>query len=514
MVPLLQTAAVSCLLLLAYTLYRRRRLQLPLPPGPPGRPLVGNLGDLPNGLEVGILNEWAKTYDSDILYLNFAGQNVIIVNSMEGAEELFDRRSSKYSSRPQFTMMNELMGWDFSLGGLKYGSTWRRYRKFMHQSFNSSSVIKFEPHITKSVHTFVRNLLSTPDDFSSHVQSLAAEAILLVTYGIQIQPRNDPYVELPEKAIRSAAEALIPGRFLVDALPWLKYVPEWMPFAGFQRYARECKQRTIDMVEIPYHALEHHNVIQSLVSVGLQANEEKEDVDELVEREDMIKRVAGNMYAAASDTTVSTITSGILALTCYPEVLKKAQAEVDAVLQPGQLPNLSHRNDLPYLSALIKELLRWGTVVPLGIAHFIEVEDIYKGYRIPANTIVMPNAWGLLHDENVYPDPLTFNPDRFLKDGKLDTSIRDPEDIAFGFGRRICPGRHFASLLVWMAMAHIITLFDISKPVDETGKVIEPKEEWTPGSLSRPVPFKCKIVARSREAIAAIQSTNGYEYFK
>lgn len=82
--------------------------------------------------------------------------------------------------------------------------------------------------------------------------SLTAETIVSVAYGIQIQKENDPYVKISEDANAGAVIAAIPGRFLVDAIPLLKYVPAWFPGAYFKRQAREWYRQTRMMVEIPY----------------------------------------------------------------------------------------------------------------------------------------------------------------------------------------------------------------------------------------------------------------------
>ncbi|KAF8661206.1 hypothetical protein AX16_001486 [Volvariella volvacea WC 439] len=411
-------------------------------------------------------------------------------------------------------MVRELMGWDFTFVLMEYGALWRKHRKLMHQSFNPAVVSKFKPHIMKATHTLMRNLLAKPDDFKNHIQHMVAEVILLITYGINIREEADPYVELPDKSVRAVSEAAVPGRFLVDAIPWLKHVPEWVPFASFQRLARECRQYTRDGYELPYQAAKKDilagSAIDSLVSDGLQETGHGESNEDW---EDTVKRVAGTTYIAGTDTTVSSLLNGVLALMCYPEALKKAQAEIDRVVKPGHLPDFNDRESLPYLSALIKEMLRWYPVLPLGVVHYTESEDVYKGYCIPAHTMVSANIWGILHDETVYPNPSKFNPDRFLKDGKLDPNIQDPEDIVFGFGRRVCAGKHFAELSVWMTAACLVSLFDISKPVGEDGTVIEPPLQWTSSSNPQPLPYKCKIVPRSKEAVAAIQRTQGYEYF-
>lgn len=87
----------------------------------------------------------------------------------------------------------------------------------------------------------------------------------------------------------------------------------------------------------------------------------------------------------------------------------------------------------------------------------------------------------ILHDENRYADADTFNPSRFLTGkGELDYHVSDPIE-AFGYARRVCPGRHFAADSLWLTFASILTAFVIEKPVDELGNTIEPSAEYTPG---------------------------------
>jgi hypothetical protein len=73
-----------------------------------------------------------------------------------------------------------------------------------------------------------------------------------ILYGISIQPSNDPYITAAGKAVRGAVIATVPGAFLVDAIPWLRWVPEWMPGAGFQKKAREWKKYAEVMLNRPF----------------------------------------------------------------------------------------------------------------------------------------------------------------------------------------------------------------------------------------------------------------------
>jgi cytochrome P450 len=109
----------------------------------------------------------------------------------------------------------------------------------------------------------------------------------------------------------------------------------------------------------------------------------------------------------------------------------------------------------------------------------------------------------------MFPDPSTFNAERFLQTRDADSQERECDkalgdfvlSTAFGFGRRVCPGRHLAMNSAWLSMAQILATFDILKEVDKQGREIEPNVGFTNGITSHPEPFKCRLVPRSQAAI-------------
>jgi len=119
-----------------------------------------------------------------------------------------------------------------------------------------------------------------------------------------------------------------------------------------------------------------------------------------------------------------------------PKAMKKAQEELDRVVGEGELPDFSHKDNLPYIDALVKEVLRWNPSLPITVPNRAMQDDVYRGYFIPKGATVIKNVWAIFRDPKVYPDPEAFNPDRFLKDGKIDPLVFNPEDRAFGTGRR------------------------------------------------------------------------------
>lgn len=187
----------------------------------------------------------------------------------------------------------------------------------------------------------------------------------------------------------------------------------------------------------------------------------------------------------------------------FPESQKKAQAEIDATIGIDRLPTYTDRESLPFVEAVIKEVLRWHVIAPLAFPHRVSEDDIHEGYYIPKGTTIIANVWFMLHDPRVYSDPMEFRPERFLACGTKDPEA-DPRTIAFGFGRRICPGRYLADESLWLSVVASLAAFDISKAVENETE-ITPETNPSPYTISHPKPFKCSIKPRSPKALELIQ---------
>ncbi|KAF9522930.1 cytochrome P450 [Crepidotus variabilis] len=140
------------------------------------------------------------------------------------------------------------------------------------------------------------------------------------------------------------------------------------------------------------------------------------------------------MYGGGADTTVSIEYAFFLAMILFPEVQKKAQAEIDAIVGNDRLPTFADIPHLPYVNAVVTELFRWNSVGPLvvGIPH-TAVEDGYiNGYFVRKGALIITNLWNMLHDPETYPEPFKLDPERHLGPNLQ----RDVRKIAFGFDRR------------------------------------------------------------------------------
>ncbi|KDR83250.1 hypothetical protein GALMADRAFT_876216 [Galerina marginata CBS 339.88] len=485
-----------------------RRSTLPYPPGPRKLPILGNLLDIPTSLEWETYVRWGKEYNSDIIHLKAAGKDIIVLNSLSAAVELLEKRSSIYSSRPHFTMANELMGWDWFMVMMPYGELWKERRRAFTRYFqNGSNIAVYRGLHVEFVRKLLVRLLDSPEDFIEINKHTIGEMALSLGYGVPIRPKNDPFLGLVEPAIASVTGAVLPGAFLVDIIPILKYVPEFFPGADFQKKAREWRKLQEDTREVL-----HKETVQlmasgtfkpSFTSTSLQNLDESADIRH---QERVIQDAAALVFAGAADGTLAAILTFFVAMLYFPEVQKRAQEELDRVLE-GRLPEFSDEEELPYISAVVREVSRWKPVTPNSVPHCATEDDIYRGYFIPKGSIIIPNAWAMLHNEDEYPDPSIFKPERFMKDGKINPAVRNPAVMAFGFGRRRCPGSQVAISYLWMTVASILSTFEISKALDDQGRPIEPSLLYHTTLTSRPLPFKCILKARSRAAEQLVRMT-------
>ncbi|KAF8883978.1 cytochrome P450 [Infundibulicybe gibba] len=487
----------------------RNPKRLPLPPGPKGLPIIGNLLDMPAHKPWVIYNEWSKTY-GDIMHLNILGQSIIILCSTRRTTDLLEKRSSISSDRPRMPMLLEVMRCDCFFSLLPYGRRWRRQRQLFHGRFHMNTVSKYLPVQSCGTRRLLLALLESPNEFRDHIRQAFASTIMDVTYGIKVKEENDPYIKVVEASLDGINEAGVPGVFLVDFIPMLKYVPEWMPGAGFKKKAARWKDANYRMTEMPWKfAKSQHSqgiapdsmaaaCLDNLPPIGDEQREEEETY---------ARNAAAQTFIAGADTTLSSLQAFFMAMALYPDAQRKAQAELDSVVGKTSLPDFTDRDSLPYVNAVAKEVLRWHNVLPLALPHMTMRDDEYDGYFIPKGSTIIGNAWSILHDPETYDQPLEFRPERFLKDGKIDPSVQGAEAAAFGFGRRICPGRHFANNSLFSFVSSVLFAFTISHAKDEHGNTIPIRPETTSGLLIYPVHFDCEIKPRSAAAEKLIRDS-------
>ncbi|KAF8550832.1 cytochrome P450 [Imleria badia] len=492
------TLALGCVVVL----YMGRRVlgsrtAYPLPPGPPGLPWVGNIIGVDVNAPWLTYTEWARSY-GDLVYSRLLGKDIIIINSEKIAKDLLENRSMNYSDRP-YLITNEMCGVDFNSSFLPYGDRWRLHRRFFHQTFRAQVVARFLPYQHHRASHLLRKLLNTPEQLDDHVFEYTAAVIMNSTYDYDPASRKDELVDLAANILAIIIPVLRPDiAIIVGAFPLLLYLPSWFPGMSFKRKMAVSREYSKQYLERPFqYALQKvpvDNVAASMVHDALRHTEENGITPEESWMQ-ALKEASGTAFLAASESSHSALMTFFLMMVVNPAVQEKGQAQIDAAVGQDRLPTMDDRSLLPFIDAIFWETLRYSPVAPLSVPHAAVNADVYGGFYIPKGAIILANLWSMAHDESRFPNPHAFIPERFLNDnGSLKPNTI--EHIAFGFGRRICVGRHFADASVWGVIAKVLAVFKILKPLDENGVEIPVEPKFSSGVGVHPLPFKCRIVPR------------------
>ncbi|KAJ4479616.1 cytochrome P450 [Lentinula edodes] len=492
---------------LVVTLRVIKALQLgpKLPPGPSGFPIVGNLLQIPTSQPWLVFDQWTKQY-GPIFYLNIAGQDTIVLGTHKAAADLLDRRANIYSDRPDYIVLNMLtsgMHWGFA----RLNDLWKRQRRRVHEALRAQTAKEYFGYQETESVIMLDQMLTDPENFLDHFQRASTSLTLSIVYGWSPLLNSDhPIIWKIDQFNRKFFAAAVPGSFWVEFnyFKWMRYLPRWM--CAWRRDAEETFKRvtvTLEGLSVDVQKRIDRGDDPTSVCGKLLRNVQKEDFFEAA-------WTSASVYLGGAETTSGQLAWFMQAMILYPETQRLAQEELDRVVGPYRLPTFDDFDHLPFIQAMVKEIMRWRGVGPLGIPHRLTQDDYYEGYFLPKDTICYANVWSIHLDKNVYGDDAEhFNPGRFLDDnGKLKSSIADTRDeghVTYGFGKRICVARHVANNSLFIHIAFLLWALNISAEIDADGNRNLPDSLQCKEGLSvRPVPFCCKISARNPDVAQVV----------
>ncbi|KAF2113997.1 cytochrome P450 [Lophiotrema nucula] len=499
----------------ALTLLRDVWVWLRMPPGPTPLPFIGNKLQLPKSQPWIQFEKWSKVY-GPIFTIWIGRQPTVVVSDPVIAVDLLEKRSNKYSSRPRMVAMGEIL-WDgASVLVQPYGKEWSTRRKLLHQALTPKALRLYKPVQTAEASRLCYQLFQNPVDWEKLLERFTSSIVFSVSYGHRIDSLNAQVIHDRFEFMQYSASLNVPGKYAVESYPILKHVPDILaPWkADIKAHGRREAEANIHLVnlvrsDIARAKTQGAEIPDSLCKLLLELRE-KEHIP-LSERD--FSFVPASLFGAGSDTTASTLCTAFLALVTHPAALHAAHNELDTVIGASRTPTFDDEARLPYIRALVKEVLRWRPVAVLGgTPHASTEDDRYEGYYIPAGTTVLGNSWAINLNEEYYPKPHFFNPDRFLDTALAERAkFATPESgkshpaksghSSFGWGRRICPGADLAANSLFIALSKILWAFDI-KPLKG---VTYDTFAYTEGFNIRPKKFECEITVRSEAHRAVLE---------
>ncbi|KAJ7179788.1 cytochrome P450 [Mycena filopes] len=475
-------------------LLRSGRREQGLPPGPPTFPVLGNAHMLGNGKDLHLrMARWARTY-GEIYSLKIGARTMIVLSGATAIKSVVDKQGWAGSSRPA-NYIAEISGTgaDFNLLFTTDCPRLRNLRRILARFFSVQNSPRYLPAQAAESTILLHDLMDHPQTSRPHTRSQ------IMTYGQRAPSFEADDVQQFYTSLDEMTHALSPGGSPpFDFFPFLQYLPL------FTAPWRLLGNR-VETVRTALHTQWCESVRRRLAAgdersaecfIGSVLN------DVPVGEESFYSYTGLALLDAGSDTTAAFLLSLVLVLAVYPECQMRAWKEINEFVGGTRLPILADLAVLPYVRALIKEVLRFRPQFPMGIPHFMTDETMYNRHHVRKGSVVVLNTYGLFHDPDVFEDPWSFNPERFLKAEHgtrpgMDANFRD--NLNFGGGRRICPGQSVARSTMELTTMRLIWALKFSSARDPlTGAFISRELDcYSSDLVVMPRPFICSIEARS-----------------
>ncbi|KAK5949553.1 hypothetical protein OHC33_009360 [Knufia fluminis] len=463
--PLIFTLTALLSVTLAYiaiTELQRSKARIPGITGPPGLPIVGNIHQIRvNAAEQYRL--WSQKY-GPVYQIMLGNIPVVVINSAASAREIFGANSQALSSRPEFYTFHKVVSSTAgtTVGTSPFSESLKRRRKGAASALNKPSIATYIPHIDVETRAFVREFLEYGEagtklvDPMPMIQRLSLSLALTLNWGTRIASQSDQffneitYVEEEVSKFRSTTGNL------QDYIPILRL----NPFSFGSAKAREMRRRRDTYLTKLNNDLDermsngtHQPCIQANVILDKEAKLNKEE----------LTSISLTMLSGGLDTLTTLVAWSMALLAEHPEIQAKALHEIRAVYPATVQGILCDSNDdqsIPYIVALIKEFLRYYTVLRLSLPR-ASTKPITSTFTpnatIPTGTVVFLNAWACNMDPEVWgseSDALTFRPERWLE--KPDAPL-----FTYGLGYRMCAGSLLANREMYLIYVRLISAFSV-----------------------------------------------------
>nr|QNC49779.1 cytochrome P450 71D616 [Leucophyllum frutescens] len=444
-----------------------------LPPSPPKLPLIGHLHHLLGGLPHHTLARVTEKF-GPVVHLQIGEISTVVISSPEAAKEVLKVRDTACANRPQ-SISIEIMLYNYAdFVFAPYDEFWRQMRKICIMEMLSARNVKSYGSIRQDeVLHLIKSLQSASGraiNLSEKIFATTSSIVCRVAFGKVLRDR-DTLIDLMKKGISLAA-----GFELVDVFPSFKMLHA----VSWNRNKLLKMHKELDAILdtiVEGHKLKENGEYggEDIVDVLLRMKESGELKFPITNEN--IKAVIFDVFAAATDTSSSTVDWAMAELVKNPNAYAKAQAEVRQAFTREEIVDAErHLHKLNYLKLVIKETLRLHPPVPL-LPRASREECEVNGYSIPLNSKVLVNIWSMGRDPKYWDEPESFRPERF-ENNNIEFFGNNFEYIPFGSGKRICPGISFGMANVELPLAHLLYHFDWKLPEGMTTADVDLTEAY------------------------------------
>ncbi|CAK7208155.1 hypothetical protein SCUCBS95973_000005 [Sporothrix curviconia] len=464
--------------------------------GPVGLPVVGNIWDIrSNAAEK--YREWSTTFGA-VYQIQLGNIPVVVINSAAAARDIFGKHSQAFSSRPEFYTFHKVVSntAGTTIGTSPYSESLKRRRKGAASALNRPSVQTYVPHLDVETIDFIHELYTygeagtVPIDPMPMIQRLSLSLSLTLNWGVRLKSQKDDLFDEITHVEEEISKFRSTTGNLQDYIPILRL----NPFSSHSAKAADMRIRRDRYLDSLNRGLDeriakgtHSPCIQANVILDKDTNLSKEE----------LTSISLTMLSGGLDTLTTTTAWFIAVLVKHPEIQEKAIHEIRKFYGSNEpMCDADDDQKCPYMAALVRESLRYYTVLRLALPRASVKDVVYDNIVIPKGTVVFLNAWACNMDPSVWRDPFEFRPERWLEQP-------DAPLFTYGVGYRMCAGSLLANRELYLVYTRLISSFRIDPYDDVNEHPIEGNSD--PSSLvALPARYRAKFVPRDPDALKKV----------
>ncbi|MED6192226.1 hypothetical protein PIB30_008101 [Stylosanthes scabra] len=460
-----------------------------LPPGPPYIPYIGNLHQLKQPFHrtfYHLSQKYGKVFS-----LRFGSRLVVVVSSQTAAQECFSKNDIVVANRPHFLTGKYVAYNNTTLLLSPYGDHWRNLRRIATlEVLSTHRVTSFLEIRRDEIMRLVRKLAQectngfNKVELSSKFSEMTFNTIMRMVSGKRYYGEDCDVSDVEKarvfretiKELMAMGGANNPGDFIS--------VLRWFDLDGLDSKLKRISKITDSFLQelVDEHRSGKGNNSDTMIDHLLTQQHSNPEYY----TDGIIKGLILVMLLGGTDTSSVTLEWAMLNLLNHPKIIERARKEIDTLIKHDRLIDEPDISKLSYLQNIVYETLRLHPAAPLSVPHLSSEDFTLEGYKVPQNTIVLVNAWAIHRDPDVWSEDSTqFKPERFEKEGEANKLL------AFGIGRRACPGANLAQRTVNLTLGLLIQCFEWERTTHEKIGIVEGKGL----TVSKKIPLEamCKV---------------------
>ncbi|XP_009975988.1 PREDICTED: cytochrome P450 1A5-like [Tauraco erythrolophus] len=480
----LLAATVFCLVfLLIQSLRQHVPKGLKSPPGPRGYPILGNVLELRKDPHL-VLTKLSQKY-GDVMEIRIGTRPVLVLSGLDTIKQALVKQGEDFMGRPDLYSFRHITDGQSLSFSPDSGEVWKARRKLAQNALKNfsaalsptcSSTCLLEEHVSKEANYLVTKLLQVMEKEKSfdpyrYLVVSVTNVICAMCFGKRYDHNDQELLNIVNET-EQFTEVAASGN-PADFIPVLQYLPSRAMnlFKDFNKRFIHFLQK---IVKEHYETYDKNNIRDITDSLIEQCMEKKVEGNSAMQiPKEKIVNLVNDLFGAGFDTVTTGLSWSLMYLVTYPDIQKKIQQEIDQTIGQERRPRLSDRGTLPYTEAFILEMFRHCSYLPFTLPHSTTRDTVLNGYYIPKDRCVFVNQWQVNHDEKLWKDPQTFNPERFLNAEGTEVNKVDGEKVLiFGLGKRRCIGEPIARWQIFLFLSTLLQQLEFSvrdgKKVDMT----------------------------------------------